>query len=121
MRAGLLRRRITIQYPVETPNEYGEPETTWADLVTVWAALKPLSGNESMSSDEIMDVTRYQFIMRYYPHWNTVRQIKPKMRVVTYDVSTSPATPTYYDILAIKYDEQRRQMTIETREGMNLG
>ena len=117
----MLRRRITIQQPTETRNEYGEPVTTWSNLVTVWAALKPASGTESVMSDEIMDVTRYQFIMRYYPHWNTVKQIKPKMRVMTQDVSVSPPAETYYDILAVTYDETRRQMAIETREGANIG
>jgi len=44
--AGQLRERVTIQRPTQTKNGIGEPVPTWADLATVWAHVKDLSGRE---------------------------------------------------------------------------
>ena len=44
MRAGKLRKRVTIQTKTLTANDYGEPVESWtaAPTVTVWGELMPL-------------------------------------------------------------------------------
>ena len=48
MRAGTLRRRVTIQQQTSTVDDFGEPEDTWADVATVWASVEDLSAKEAL-------------------------------------------------------------------------
>lgn len=42
MKAGKLRKRVTIQAATATADNYGEMVETWADAATVWGSLEPL-------------------------------------------------------------------------------
>lgn len=50
MRAGDLRRRITIQQRSSSTDELGQPTTEWTDVATVWADVSPLSGRELLAA-----------------------------------------------------------------------
>lgn len=50
MRAGDLRRRVTIQQRNTSTDELGQPTTDWADVATVWADVSPLSGRELLAA-----------------------------------------------------------------------
>lgn len=42
MRAGKLRKRVTIQALTTAANDYGEMVETWSTAATVWGSLEPL-------------------------------------------------------------------------------
>ena len=47
MRAGTLRKRVTIQQPSEgSADPLNEKPMTWGDVATVWASVLPQSGRE---------------------------------------------------------------------------
>lgn len=46
MEAGTLNRRITFLAPTAVRDSYGEDDPTWAEVCTVWASLKPLTGRQ---------------------------------------------------------------------------
>ena len=75
IRAGQLRRRITIQTPTETVGARGGPTETWATFKTRWASVTPQAGNEPFEDDRFRSVQRVVFEMRY------VAGITTKMRV----------------------------------------
>ena len=50
---GRLDKRVTIQSRVTTKDVYGEESTTWNDVCTVWASIKPIGGREKLRSGAV--------------------------------------------------------------------
>ena len=65
LRAGQLNRRITLQSPVTTLDAYGVPTPGWTDMMTVWAAIEPLSGRELVSAQRIASEISHQLTVRF--------------------------------------------------------
>lgn len=63
--AGQLRRRVTLQRPVETPDSYGQPVVTWTAVDTVWAAAEPLAGRELFAAQAVHAKLTMRFTLRY--------------------------------------------------------
>lgn len=76
LRAGALRRRVTVQQPVVTANALGEPIQTWSDVVKTWASIEPTRGQEAMLAMQVNAVSLYTITLRYYP------DITPQMRLL---------------------------------------
>lgn len=74
MRAGLLRYRVTLQSPTETPSEIAGREVEWDDEVTVWAAVDAVSGREYFSAREVNAEITHKVTLRY-------RAVEPSWRV----------------------------------------
>ena len=56
LKIGELDRRIVIQLPESTPNDYGEVEFVYEELTTVWAKVYHKSGKATEESDEMVSV-----------------------------------------------------------------
>lgn len=55
---GRLNKRISVQIPTETADGMGGFTTVWSNLVTVWAAIWPVSAKEQIQSmSNTMEVT----------------------------------------------------------------
>ena len=55
---GTLNKRITIQTKTNVADGYGSSTTTWVDTISVWAAMWPISANETIKNDKLRgDVT----------------------------------------------------------------
>ena len=67
MRAGELRHRITIQKPTETSDGIGGVTTTWSTLITTWAAIWPLRGQEYMSAMQTTSNVTHKIRIRRLP------------------------------------------------------
>lgn len=67
MRAGELRHRVTVQYPVEGEKDYvGDASLTWtATASNVACNVTPLSGNELLAARQANAQTTYTVRMRY--------------------------------------------------------
>lgn len=87
MRAGKLDRRVTIQNLTETQDVSGDPIQSWADQVTVWAAVMPLRGDEPFENQQTLSKATTKFRIRY----NTNITITVKHRLVldsvNYDIT----------------------------------
>ena len=59
-----LDRKITIQQPTTTYNDYGEPVESWSDLASVWAEVKQQSAREMWESGKVSEVEA-MFRIRY--------------------------------------------------------
>ena len=53
MRAGLLNKYVTIEYPIESQNSVGQPIKTWTEINKVWAAIQPLRADELLAAQQI--------------------------------------------------------------------
>lgn len=74
---GELRHRITIQKPVSTQDEFGQPTDSWDNVITLWAKVEDLSGREYFIAQQ---VPASQVNARITIRWRV--GIKSEMRIV---------------------------------------
>lgn len=86
-----LNRRIVIQSPPTGRDEYGQPSTTWTDVIAVWAAIEPLRGNEYFAADRDNAEVKTRIRIRYRTG------VDRTMRVKYVDAGVT----TYFEILDI--------------------
>ena len=65
MEIGKLRHRVTLQKQINAQNDYGATVTEWRDVATVWAEIKPLSGREYFSAQQVQSEVTTQIWLRY--------------------------------------------------------
>lgn len=75
MDIGRLRHRITLMRQVNEINDYGATITKWKSVATVWAEVKPLSGREYFSAQQVQSEITTQIWLRH------LDGIEPSMRV----------------------------------------
>ena len=77
MRAGRLRKRLTIQQPTEgSADPLGEKPMTWSDVASVWAEVLPQSGREFYRAQQIHAELSHAISIRYRAG------LTPRMRLV---------------------------------------
>lgn len=64
MNAGKYNQLVTIQTPTEVTDSLGGKTVTWADVRTVFAAIRPLSGREQQAAAQLQPVASYRIEMR---------------------------------------------------------
>ena len=102
IRAGDLKYTVVIQAPVETPNEYGEPEKTWTDFATRRASMTALTGREYFQAQETHAEVTTRFRLR------PLADITPRMRVV--------CNGRYFDIKSVIDLAASRELILMTVE-----
>ena len=65
MEIGRLRHRITLMRQVNEINDYGATITKWESIATVWAEVKPLSGREYFSAQQVQSEITTQIWLRH--------------------------------------------------------
>lgn len=101
MRAGPLRRRLTLQRRVQTQNSYNETVWTWADIASMWAAIHTPNSREVFAAQQVQTSSTHRIEMRYRT------DLRPKDRLVEYSAD-SPPEPTYYAIDGPALPDDRR-------------
>lgn len=81
MDIGRLKHRITFQELSRRKNEYGELVDEWLDIKTVWAEIKPVSGNQFFAAKQISSEISHNVYIRYRDELNPSMRIKFKERV----------------------------------------
>ena len=64
-RIGQLRERVEIQTLTRTPGLGGESAITWPTLATVWARVKPMSGNENIDAGQMASPFTHEVTIRH--------------------------------------------------------
>lgn len=65
MQAGRLRHRVTIQAATITQDSRGQTVETWADVVTVWARCRQVSGREATLARQLHAEAEWRIDMRF--------------------------------------------------------
>lgn len=65
MGAGKLRRRVTLQRPVESQDGTGQPVVTWTAVDTVWGQVRPLQGRELFTAQAVHAKLTVEVRIRY--------------------------------------------------------
>ena len=97
MRIGELRKRVTIQAETPTTDNAGGYALGWTDVATVWADIRPLTGNEAFTAEHLEGLVTHRVTMRY------VTGITTDMRV-TYNSRA-------FNIRAVLNTDERNQWT----------
>ena len=63
--AGELSERVTIQRKTRTRDAMGGYAETWTDVTTVWALVRPMSGNERALAAQQQASVNYKVVIRY--------------------------------------------------------
>ena len=65
MRAGDLRRQITIEAHSDQVDSYGQRLQAWAPVCITWAAIEPLAGRELETAQAVYAEATIRVVMRY--------------------------------------------------------
>lgn len=104
MNIGKMRYRVTLQFPSDGVDDYGNAIDEWADLATIWADIVPISGREYFSAQQAVSETQFKIYIRY------LDGVSPKMRVVQDEKA--------YEILAVLGDKRSGMLTLMVKEQM---
>jgi len=63
--AGRLDRRVTLQTSAIGRDTLGGPTQTWATLAVVWATVRPLSGKETVTAQQVQSQASVAVTLRY--------------------------------------------------------
>jgi len=104
MRAGTLKRRVTIQSVTEGARDaYGEPDETITTHATRWASVEPLSGAELYRAHEVHPEVTHAVKMRY------LSGVTTKMRIVL-------GTRTFEIKSVLNSEEDNRELVLMCTE-----
>lgn len=80
--AGALNRRVTIQRPSTTQDEYGQPTQDWQDVVTTWASIRAVTSKEvyTLGPGFTSQVT-HTITIRYRPEIDSAMRINYRGRI----------------------------------------
>lgn len=102
---GELRHRVTIQHFVTGEDEWGYPIEYWDDLLTCWAKVEGLKGQQLYAAAQTAHATTHRVTVRY----RRDKPIKAGMRLVHEGV-------TYEITAALDREGTRRWLELECRE-----
>lgn len=95
LRIGDLRHRLVLEQVVRVDDGVGGSEETWERVEELWAALKPLNGQERDVSDQLAGHVSHEIWVRYRVG------IKPDMRF--------RSSARVFEVRAVIDDGERRQ------------
>lgn len=62
---GDLRHRLTLEQPIRTDDGGGGAAVTWQTVAELWAAVRPLSGDERLRADAVSGRITHSVAFRY--------------------------------------------------------
>jgi len=65
MRAGQLRHRLQLQSATTAPDDFGQPIPTWSTYADVWGEVRPLTGRERYTAQQVQSSLSHQVRIRY--------------------------------------------------------
>ena len=80
MNLNKLDKRITIQKTVKASDNVGGFTTTWADIVTVWAAIWPVSAREQVRDKQTVGEISHRVRIRFRRAVRSTYRIQYKRR-----------------------------------------
>jgi len=65
MNIGTLRERFTLEQPVRTADGGGGASVTWETVTDLWAAVRPITGDERLRHDQLAGRLTHEVWIRY--------------------------------------------------------
>jgi SPP1 family predicted phage head-tail adaptor len=77
---GRLRHRLTLEAPVETPDDAGGVTRTFSTIATVWAALTPVAARPDVGADALAASISHRIVIRTRTDITTRHQFRLSSR-----------------------------------------
>lgn len=61
---GALRSRLTLEQPDRTTDGGGGASVTWTTVATLWAAVRPIGGEERLAADQLAGRITHEITLR---------------------------------------------------------
>ena len=114
-RSGWLRRKVIIQNLTQTVDSPGGVEKSYADYVTRYMSIEPLSGSEFWTAKQMYAEEIVRFATRYDSALHD-SLFGPEARLAVSNLD-SPETFRYYDIIEVRNEhEKNRRIVITAKE-----
>lgn len=113
MRAGDMRRRLTIQVRGTTQDTFNQQVTTWTDVATVWADIQTLTGKELLAAAATQTQLTHIVRIRYQAQFANPK-VMAAMRCMY-------GTRIFNISASIDVDEQHRIIELLCQEGPSNG
>ena len=113
LRAGQLTRRLTLQSLSTTLDSYGISIPTWTNVMTVWADIQPLTGQERLSAAQLASEVTHQLTVRYSSLLADTRVVAGYRALYKGRIFNIHA--------ALNEDESNVLVTLLASEGLNRG
>ncbi len=65
MHIGAMNERFALEQPVRTPDAAGGATVAWETVAEVWAAVRPISGDERLAHDQLAGRLTHEVWMRH--------------------------------------------------------
>ena len=65
MPIGALRYRLVLQHAVRTADCGGDADESWSTVAEVWAAVRPISGDERVAADALSGQLTHEVWLRH--------------------------------------------------------
>ncbi len=62
---GTLRHRVVLEAPAGPSDGAGGTSQGWSTVATLWAAIEPLSGTETLEADRVSGRITHRLVLRY--------------------------------------------------------
>lgn len=72
--SSLAKNRVVLQKPIATDTDTGGQSIEWKTFATVWAYIKPISGNQNFSNEKITSRATHSILIRYIAEIRDVDQ-----------------------------------------------
>lgn len=113
IRAGDLRKRVTIQSRNVTQDAAGQAIDNWTTLFVGWAEILPLTGRELMAAQAVQSSATHNIHMRYRTEFANPKAVADMRAVYMSRVFNIHA--------ALNQDERNRMVELVAEEGLNSG
>ncbi len=67
MNIGDMRERFTLEQPIRTPDGGGGATIAWETVTELWAAVRPITGDERLRHDQLSGRLTHEVWIRYRP------------------------------------------------------
>lgn len=106
MRAGRLRKRLTLQSVTTTFDDTGDAIEAWSDVKTVYASVTPLTGTEVITANQLGVGVDFEIRVRY--------GVGP----ITHDQRFLMGDRIFNVVSILNPDERNRELVIGAKEGL---
>jgi SPP1 family predicted phage head-tail adaptor len=80
VKAGSYNRILVLEQEIGTTRgTYNNQVENWQPLVTVWAAVEPLSGRELLAAQQITEQVSHRLRTRYHPNITLTGKLRGKL------------------------------------------
>ncbi len=113
MRAGTLRREISVQQRATQKDSFGQQLISWVEIKKVYAAIEPMTGSERVAAMSLSTDISHRVTVRFDAIFDDPR-IAATYRLVY-------GTRVFNVQAPLNVDEENRTIELLCSEGMNYG